>query len=142
MSAGSSESLQPTFTGHVAKTVDALILFEACMWGSLRHVLRRPYGEVRERLTCSGCVLIFNENDSGIKRWSDGVHWNPSRILGDFLVYRELLQPFPQKEKKRATKQNKRLAKPGEPYSPKNSITRNGSTALSLMTPPTPSFRQ
>lgn len=26
----------------------------------------------------------------GIKRWTDGFLWSPSRILGDFLVYREL----------------------------------------------------
>ncbi|CEI88404.1 Putative YALI0B18282p [Rhizopus microsporus] len=27
----------------------------------------------------------------GIKRWTDGLLWSPSRILGNFLVYRELV---------------------------------------------------
>lgn len=27
---------------------------------------------------------------SGIKRWTDGLIWSPSRILGNFLIYREL----------------------------------------------------
>jgi hypothetical protein len=27
---------------------------------------------------------------SGIKRWTDGLVWSPSRILGNFLIYREL----------------------------------------------------
>lgn len=26
----------------------------------------------------------------GIKRWTDGLVWSPSRILGNFLIYREL----------------------------------------------------
>ncbi|CAO3597762.1 unnamed protein product [Absidia cylindrospora] len=26
----------------------------------------------------------------GIKRWTDGLVWSPSRIFGNFLIYREL----------------------------------------------------
>lgn len=29
----------------------------------------------------------------GIKRWTDGLVWSPSRILGNFLIYRELEKP-------------------------------------------------
>lgn len=32
----------------------------------------------------------------GIKRWTDGLVWSPSRILGNFLVYRELDKRCPQ----------------------------------------------
>ena len=66
----------------------------------------------------SGCVFIYEENASGIKRWTDGVTWSPSRILGNFLVYRELDKPFPPGEKKRAMKKNSRArpSRPGEPY--------------------------
>ncbi|PVH70542.1 hypothetical protein DL98DRAFT_380014, partial [Cadophora sp. DSE1049] len=38
----------------------------------------------------SGNVFIYEEHSSGIKRWTDGVPWSPSRILGNFLVYCEL----------------------------------------------------
>ncbi|KAK9761244.1 Global transcription regulator sge1, partial [Basidiobolus ranarum] len=38
----------------------------------------------------SGSVYVFDEKESGIKRWTDGRLWSPSRILGNFLVYREL----------------------------------------------------
>lgn len=62
-------------------------------------------------------MFIYEENASGIKRWTDGVTWSPSRILGNFLVYRELDKPFPPGEKKRAMKkQNRRPSRPGEPY--------------------------
>ncbi|KAI4148145.1 MAG: hypothetical protein LQ340_005216 [Diploschistes diacapsis] len=114
----SSGSLQPTWFGHVATTRDALILFEACLTGTLHHVPRRPHDRERSHLIKSGFVFIYEENASGIKRWTDGVPWSPSRILGNFLVYRELVKPFPPGEKKRAQKRakNARVSKPGEPY--------------------------
>src|SRR5436305_876302 len=109
--------LQPTYTGHVSTTHDALILFEACLIGHLNHVPRRPHDRERNSLIRSGCVFIYEENASGIKRWTDGVTWSPSRILGNFLVYRELDKPFPPGEKKRAKKKTARQpARPGEPY--------------------------
>jgi hypothetical protein len=33
---------------------------------------------------------VFDETESGIKRWTDGRLWSPSRIIKDFLVYHEL----------------------------------------------------
>lgn len=116
MSSGGA-ALQPTFNGHVSSTQDALILFEACLQGHLSHVPRRPHDRERNNLIRSGSVFIYEENASGIKRWTDGVTWSPSRILGNFLVYRELDKPFPPGEKKRAMKkQNRRPSRPGEPY--------------------------
>lgn len=112
----SNTSLQPTWFGYVSSARDALILFEACLNGTLHHVARRPHDRERSQLIKSGFVFIYEENASGIKRWTDGVPWSPSRILGNFLVYRELEKPFPPGEKKRATKRNKRQSRPGEPY--------------------------
>ena len=116
MSVMSSGSLQPTWFGHVTTARDALVLFEACLNGTLHHVPRRPHDRERGQLIKSGCVFIYEENASGIKRWTDGVPWSPSRILGNFLVYRELVKPFPPGEKKKANKRNKRMTKQGEPY--------------------------
>ncbi|KAI9882740.1 MAG: hypothetical protein M1823_005509 [Watsoniomyces obsoletus] len=129
-------SLQPTYHGHVATTRDALILFEACLSGQRHHVPRRPHDRERAQLIRSGCVFIYEENASGIKRWTDGVPWSPSRILGNFLVYRELLKPFPPGEKKRATKRAKRTAQPGEPY-PRPSGSESGG-GMSPASPPPP----
>ncbi|KAJ5205471.1 Gluconate transport inducer 1/Pac2 [Penicillium cf. griseofulvum] len=117
---GTTAVLEPTFTGYVATTQDALILFEACLTGVLHHVPRRPHDRERSHLVRSGSVFIYEENASGIKRWTDGVTWSPSRILGNFLVYRELDKPFPPGEKKRAMKKATRrpvpAGRPGEPY--------------------------
>lgn len=120
MGNGTAAVLEPTFRGYVASTTDALILFEACLTGVLSHVPRRPHDRERSQLVRSGSVFIYEENASGIKRWTDGVTWSPSRILGNFLVYRELDKPFPPGEKKRAMKKGTRRppqpARPGEPY--------------------------
>ncbi|KAE8144145.1 Gti1/Pac2 family-domain-containing protein [Aspergillus avenaceus] len=117
---GTTTVLEPTFTGYVATTQDALVLFEACLTGVLHHVPRRPHDRERGHLVRSGSVFIYEENSSGIKRWTDGVTWSPSRILGNFLVYRELEKPFPPGEKKRAMKKANRRpvpsTRPGEPY--------------------------
>ncbi|KAM0281311.1 hypothetical protein ACHAQH_003579 [Verticillium albo-atrum] len=100
--------LEATWQGHVASTLDAVVLFEACLSGNLRHVPRRPHDRERQDLIQSGRVFIYEEHASGIKRWTDGVTWSPSRILGNYLIYRELERPFPPGEKKRAAKKSKK----------------------------------
>ena len=136
-SINNSGALQSTWFGHVANTRDALILFEACLNGNLQHVPRRPHDRERSTLIRSGSVFIYEENASGIKRWTDGVPWSPSRILGNFLVYRELLKPFPPGEKKRANRK-KRPSKPGEPYPRPGGETGNSSALVSPSSPETP----
>ncbi|KAJ2984219.1 hypothetical protein NQ176_g117 [Zarea fungicola] len=105
---GQSTPLLPTYVGHVSNTFDALILFEGCLSGELAHVPRRPHDRERTSLVQSGNVFIYEEHASGIKRWTDGIGWSPSRILGNFLIYRELDQPFTPGEKKRAIKRPKK----------------------------------
>ena len=99
-------TLQPTFVGYISSTMDALVLFEACLTGHISHVPRRPHDRERANLIRSGNVFIYEEHSSGIKRWTDGVPWSPSRILGNFLLYRELDKPFQPGEKKRAMKKD------------------------------------
>lgn len=82
--------MQPTWTGFIHTTHDALIILEACLSGRLHHIPRRPHDRERTRLISSGNVFVYEENASGIKRWTDGMTWSPSRIMGNFLVYREL----------------------------------------------------
>jgi hypothetical protein len=78
-----------TFYGLVENTLDALRIFQMCRDGRLNRVRRRLHDRER-RLIRSGSVFVFDEDESGIKRWTDGRLWSPSRILGNFLIYREL----------------------------------------------------
>ncbi|KAF4444063.1 Sge1 [Fusarium acutatum] len=98
--------LQPTYRGFVRDTTDALLIFEACLSGTLLHVPRRPHDRERQDLIKSGNIFVYEEHASGIKRWTDSISWSPSRILGNYLLYRELEKPFPPGEKKRARGRN------------------------------------
>jgi hypothetical protein len=104
---GSNSCMAPTWTGFIHSTADAVVVLEACLQGRLSHIPRRPHDRERATIIVSGNVFIYEENASGIKRWTDGVTWSPSRIMGNFLVYRELNEPFPAGEKKKAKKRKR-----------------------------------
>lgn len=99
--------LSPTFHGHIASTQDALLLFEACLSGTLNHVARHPHDHERLSLTKSGNVFIYEEHSSGVKRWTDGIPWSPSRIFGNFRVSCELERSSLLEEKQRASEFSK-----------------------------------
>ncbi|KAI7850872.1 Gti1/Pac2 family-domain-containing protein [Circinella umbellata] len=78
-----------TFHGFIETTQDVLLIFEGCRRGLLPRICRRLQEKERKMIQ-SGSVFVFDERESGIKRWTDGRVWSPSRILGNFLIYREL----------------------------------------------------
>ncbi|KAI9094343.1 Gti1/Pac2 family-domain-containing protein, partial [Phlyctochytrium arcticum] len=79
-----------SFRGFVNSPNDALLLFEACRLNRLKRIQRRLSESERLNQVCSGAVFLWDEEESGIKRWTDGKHWSPSRINGSFLIYREV----------------------------------------------------
>lgn len=85
-----STKLSPSYYGYVGSTKDALLIIQSILNKQLNLIPRRPHERERLDLIKSGNVFIFIEEHSGIKRWTDGISWSPSRILGRFLVYREL----------------------------------------------------
>ncbi|KAF2841618.1 hypothetical protein M501DRAFT_919771, partial [Patellaria atrata CBS 101060] len=117
--------MQPTWFGHLLTAKDALIILEACLQGKLQHCPRRPHDRERPNLIKSGAVFIYEENASGIKRWTDGLNWSPSRIMGNYLVYRELKEPFAPGEKKRASK--KKTSSSGDDRTLNGGIDSSGS---------------
>lgn len=74
---------------------DALIVINLCRLRQLDYVNQRVGEADRERLIRSGSVFVFDENAAGIKRWTDGLAWSPSRICNNFLVYRCAAGLFP-----------------------------------------------
>ncbi|KAJ2121579.1 Gluconate transport-inducing protein [Coemansia sp. RSA 720] len=81
--------MEPTYRGYIATTDDALLMFEACRLGMLQRRTRRLCERERNMLD-SGCVYVWDESESGIRRWTDGKRWSPSRVNGCFLSYSEL----------------------------------------------------
>ena len=134
----------PTWRGHIETTKDALIIFEAALQGLLAHCIRRPHDRERNSLIVSGNVFVYEEGTSGIKRWTDGIPWSPSRILTNFLIYRQLNSPFPPGEKKRATKRSQRPLKTGEPYAApvlNGNGNEDGYHHMSNLSPTTPGLK-
>src|SRR5258708_36303739 len=84
----SSTWTEPPWSGWIETTGDALLILEAARRGMIPRVTRRLVDSERKMIT-SGSVFVFDEDESGIKRWTDGFFWSPSRILGNFLLYRE-----------------------------------------------------
>ncbi|OAD76765.1 hypothetical protein PHYBLDRAFT_74636 [Phycomyces blakesleeanus NRRL 1555(-)] len=78
-----------SFIGYIKSPQDALIVFEACRRGQLNRVQRRLSSKERVHIS-SGSVFAWDEREAGMRRWTDGRTWSPSRVLGSFLTYREL----------------------------------------------------
>lgn len=87
-SSSSTNWSEPPWSGWIETTGDALLILEAARRGLIPRVTRRLVDSERKMIT-SGSVFVFDEDESGIKRWTDGLYWSPSRILGNFLLYRE-----------------------------------------------------
>ncbi|RKO99621.1 hypothetical protein CXG81DRAFT_3260, partial [Caulochytrium protostelioides] len=81
----------------VETTVDALVLFQAARQGLVARASRRLVHAEKTALA-SGATFIYDEEGSGIRRWTDGRLWSPSRILDNFLIYRELDQKMTRQE--------------------------------------------
>ena len=74
------------FIGYVETTTDALRLIMAARLGIIPRITRRLNDSERRSMIRSGAVFVFCVEESGIKRWTEGLSWSPSRIVGNFLV--------------------------------------------------------
>lgn len=95
-------AFKPTWHGFLDTTKDAMTIVEAALQGRLSHISRRPHDKERAEMLTSGTVLVYEENASGIKRWTDAVHWSPSRVMNNCLIYRQLVRALKPEEKKAA----------------------------------------
>ncbi|KAJ2555108.1 Gluconate transport-inducing protein, partial [Coemansia sp. RSA 1933] len=85
----STTTATETYHGYVETTDDALRILEACRRGTLKRRSRRLCESERTNIS-SGSLFVWDESESGIRRWTDGKRWSPSRVNGCFLVYTEL----------------------------------------------------
>ena len=79
------------FIGYVETTTDALRPIMAARQGIIPRITRRLNDSERRSMIRSGAVFVFCVEESGIRRWTEGLSWSPSRIVGNFLVCRWLL---------------------------------------------------
>lgn len=74
------------FYGWIDTTWDALLILEAARKGVVPRVTRRFHDIEKRNMIRSGAVIVFTEEESGIKRWTDPYIWSASRMLGNFMV--------------------------------------------------------
>ncbi|KAF7966599.1 hypothetical protein HWV62_37783 [Athelia sp. TMB] len=78
------------FFGFVDTTDNAFRLVLAAQRGLVPRIAQRlRHAELKEMIT-NGAIFVFSVEESGMKRWRDGLFWSPSRIDGNFLVYKEM----------------------------------------------------
>ncbi|KAJ7907482.1 Gti1/Pac2 family-domain-containing protein [Mycena leptocephala] len=85
-----SSSRPISFYGAVETTMNALRLVYAAHLGIIPRMTRRLSDFERGTMIESGAVFVYSVEESGITRWTDGLLWSPSRIFGNFLIYREI----------------------------------------------------
>ncbi|KAH8168652.1 gti1/Pac2 family protein [Sarocladium implicatum] len=78
-----------SYYGYVRTPEDAIKLFEACRKGLLPRVRRGLLNSERKSIR-SGSVFVWDEVETGIKKWTDGKHWSAGRASGNFLTYLEI----------------------------------------------------
>jgi len=78
-----------SYYGYIRTPADAILLIQACYDGALPRIKKRL--SPREgRAIQNGSIFIWEEHETGLKRWTDGRKWSPSRVAGRFLIYREM----------------------------------------------------
>lgn len=77
------------FNGYLHSYEEALLLIHALRLGFLEPKRERLSLKEREQIK-SGDIFIFVERKTLIMRWTDGMTWSPSKILGSFLLYKEV----------------------------------------------------
>ncbi|KAH7344672.1 Gti1/Pac2 family-domain-containing protein [Rhizoctonia solani] len=76
-------------------TKDALLIIEAAERGLFPRLVRRLAEQERAQSIYSGAILVYDEFESHIRRFTDTLVWSPSRIIGNYLVYREMRKHEP-----------------------------------------------
>jgi hypothetical protein len=139
-----------TWHGFLDTTKDAMTIVEAVLRGRLSCVSSRLRDKKQAEVLSSGTVLVYKENASGIKRWTDTVSWSPSRTMENYLIYRQLVGPMKPRVKKMALNQScgtkrkrgKRLeptiTKTGESYNNSEGEFEGLSSARALTREPSP----
>ncbi|ADM11783.1 gluconate transport-inducing protein [Encephalitozoon intestinalis ATCC 50506] len=75
--------------GYIKTYEEACLVVHAVRLGYFSTIEGRLAPEEREKIR-SGDIFCFVESPNGIKRWTDGKTWSPSKIHGQFLLYQEV----------------------------------------------------
>ncbi|KAF7682481.1 cAMP-independent regulatory protein pac2 [Astathelohania contejeani] len=75
--------------GYIHDFDEALLVMHCIRLGIFCPETERLSVEHRNSIK-SGSIFCFIESENGMKRWTDGKIWSPSKIVGQFLLYKEV----------------------------------------------------
>lgn len=78
-----------TLFGCIRSEEECLQIIDMCRINVLPRVAARLTDEERATIR-PGSIFVYEEEESGITRWTDGKSWSPSKISGQCLMYHEL----------------------------------------------------
>ncbi|KAI9141740.1 Gti1/Pac2 family-domain-containing protein [Paraphysoderma sedebokerense] len=84
-------SSSPTLRYRIENVMDAVLLVEASRLGIVTRMKTR-LSDSYQRGIEPGTAFIYDEEESRIKRWTDGMSWSAGRVSGAFLLYKEQAQ--------------------------------------------------
>lgn len=76
-------------SGYLHSYEEAYLVVHALRLGFVQPNRERLSLQEREEIS-SGNIYVFIERKTLIMRWTDGITWSPSKILGSFLLYKEV----------------------------------------------------
>ncbi|SGY20487.1 BQ5605_C016g08073 [Microbotryum silenes-dioicae] len=79
-----------SYFGTITTVQDAQVILEASKQGILPRVTRRLTDDERIQFVKPGACFCWEEEEAGIRRWTDHIKWTPSRVSGAFLTYLEV----------------------------------------------------
>ncbi|KAI9142094.1 Gti1/Pac2 family-domain-containing protein [Paraphysoderma sedebokerense] len=86
-----------SYYGSVTTFRDAILIIEAARTGKTNRIRSRR--DIPKEFLRSGSVLVWNESECDIRRWtglncySIVLAWSASRVSGQFLCYKEIYRP-------------------------------------------------
>ncbi|WVR08843.1 hypothetical protein IAU60_005901 [Kwoniella sp. DSM 27419] len=128
-----SSTQQPAAICALKSPADAIHILEAVRLGIVPRVTRRLTGHERAMIR-PGTVWVWEEEETNMRRWTDGRRWGASRVGGGgFLVYTESsesLSPPPSRSESPYPQGNGYYPTPSSSRRPESLIKQTYSTTM------------
>ncbi|KAG8879654.1 hypothetical protein FRB98_005581 [Tulasnella sp. 332] len=80
---------QPLFHGYLTTLLDSFLVIEGALNGYTGRLVHKPSTVEKKDLVKSGTVIIWDESEVPMRRWTDGLIWSETRHSGPYLTYRQ-----------------------------------------------------
>ncbi|KAG9001924.1 hypothetical protein FRB93_011896 [Tulasnella sp. JGI-2019a] len=86
---------QRLYHGYLKTLLDAFLVVEGAISRRIGRVTHKPTPFEKREMVKSGSIVIWNDSEVDMQRWTDGLKWSQSRIDGSYNIYREAITEDP-----------------------------------------------